>query len=389
MLTPKEIRALKPKSKRYQITDSPGLALRVQASGVKSWVFRFSRNGRVTDQTIGHWPEISLLQARAIVRKKQRELEIEPTGSFTVRDAFKFWCTKKKGKILSYRDERLRLEKYVISKIGSRQLDSITPPMIIRLMEPLEEEGKASTIKRLLMRTREIFDMTVNAGYLPSNPLSKITKVFPVPSVTHMPAVDWKELPVVLSQIESLAPEKYRVLFYFSLATLLRPKEVISIRTEWITDEAITIPAEKMKMKRVHRVPMTSYLAFLIEEAKNMRKNKRSPYLFPASYANKPISSQALAKWMHEQKEFSGRLVPHGLRTIGRSWFADHEIPFEVAEACLAHVVGSQVVRAYQRGDYFAARQKILPKWHEYIQHCAQCAKLLNSPSDNSGAETT
>lgn len=147
MLTPKEIRALKPKSKRYQITDSPGLALRVQTSGVKSWVFRFSRNGRVTDLTIGHWPEISLLQARAIVRKKQRELEIEPTGSFTVRDAFKFWCTKKKGRILSYRDERLRLEKYVISKIGSRQLDSVTPPMIIRLMEPLEEEGKASTIK--------------------------------------------------------------------------------------------------------------------------------------------------------------------------------------------------------------------------------------------------
>ena len=132
MLTPKEIRALKPKSKRYQITDSPGLALRVQVSGVKSWVFRFSRNGRVTDLTIGHWPEISLLQARAIVRKKQRELEIEPTGSFTVRDAFKFWCTKKKGRILSYRDERLRLEKYVISKIGSRQLDSVTPPMIIR-----------------------------------------------------------------------------------------------------------------------------------------------------------------------------------------------------------------------------------------------------------------
>ena len=389
MLTPKEIRALKPKSKRYQITDSPGLALRVQASGVKSWVFRFSRNGRVTDLTIGHWPEISLLQARAIVRKKQRELEIEPTGSFTVRDAFKFWCTKKKGRILSYRDERLRLEKYVISKIGSRQLDSVTPPMIIRLMEPLEEEGKASTIKRLLMRTREIFDMTVNAGYLPSNPLSKITKVFPVPSVTHMPAVDWKELPIVLSQLEKLAPQKYRVLFYFSLATLLRPKEVISIRTEWITEEAITIPAEKMKMKRIHRVPMTPYLVSLIEEAKNIRENKRSPYLFPASSANKPISSQALAKWMHEQKEFSGRLVPHGLRTIGRSWFADHEIPFEVAEACLAHVVGSQVVRAYQRGDYFAARQKILPKWHAYIQHCAQCAKLLNSPSDNSGAETT
>ena len=144
------------------------------------------------------------------------------------------------------------------------------------------------------------------------------------------------------------------------------------------------IPAEKMKMKRPHRIPMTPYLVSLIEMAKSMRKNKRSPYLFPASYANKPISSQALAKWMHEQKEFSGRLVPHGLRTIGRSWFADHDVPFEIAEASLAHVVGSQVVRAYQRGDYFSSRQKIMPKWHEYIQHCAECAKVLNETIDNS-----
>lgn len=240
-----------------------------------------------------------------------------------MRDAFKFWCSKKRGRILSYRDEKLRLEKYVISKIGSRQLDSITPPIVIKLMEPIEESGKLSTVKRLLMRTREIFDMSVNAGYLKSNPLAKITKVFPVPTVTHMPAVDWKELPIVVSQIENLAPTKYRLLFYFSLATLLRPKEVVSIRLEWINEDAITIPAEFMKMKRVHRVPLTPYLISLINEIKKNRVNQRSPYLFPAKHANKPISSQALAKWLHEQSVFRNRLVAHGLRSIGRSWFAD------------------------------------------------------------------
>lgn len=388
MLTSKTISSLKPKKTRYQITDSKGLVIRIQTTGVKSWVLRAPQNGRIKDITLGHWPEISLSQARAIARRKQKELELEPTGSYTVRDAFKFWCSKKKGRILSYRDEKIRLEKYVISKIGSRQLDSITPPIVIKLMEPIEAEGKQSTVKRLLMRTREIFDMAVNSGYLTSNPLAKITKVFAVPDVTHMPAVDWKELPIVLSQLEKLAPQKYRVLFYFSLATLLRPGEVISIRMDWINEEAIMIPAEKMKMKRPHRIPMTTYLASLIEMAKSMRKNKRSPYLFPASYANKSISSQALAKWMHEQKEFSGRLVPHGLRTIGRSWFADHDVPFEIAEASLAHVVGSQVVRAYQRGDYFSSRQKIMPKWHEYIQHCAECAKVLNETIDNSDVQT-
>lgn len=372
MLTSKKIAALKPRAKRFQITDQFGLALRVQTSGVKSWVLRVPQNGRIVDITIGHWPEISLMQARSIARQKRKEMELEPCSSYTVRDAFRFWCSKKKGRISSYRDEKIRLEKYIISKIGSRQLDSITPPIIIKLMEPIEAAGHQSTVKRLLMRTREIFDMAVNAGYLQSNPLAKITKVFPVPEVRHMPAIDWRELPIVISQIEATAPPKYKILFYFSLATLLRPGEVISIRLDWISEEAITIPAEHMKMKRAHRVPLTPFLISIINEAKRIRKNKRSPFLFPAANMNRPISSQALAKWLHDQDVFRGRLVAHGLRSIGRSWFADNDVPFEIAEACLAHVVGSQVVRAYQRTDFFAPRQKIMLSWHAFIQQCAQ-----------------
>lgn len=385
MLNSKVIKALRPKERRYQITDSEGLALRIQRSGVKSWVLRVFQNGRIVDITLGHWPELSLLQARATARRKKKELELEPSGSYTVRDAFKFWCSKKKGRIISYRDEKLRLEKYVISKIGSRQLDTITPPILIKLMEPIEAAGKQSTVKRLLMRTREIFDMAVNAGYLPSNPLAKITKVFAVPTVKHMASVDWKELPIVVSQIESLAPPKYKNLFYFSLATLLRPGEVVSIRLDWINEEAITIPAEFMKMKRVHRIPLTPYLIALIQEAKTIRKNKRSPFLFPGTRPNKHISGQALAKWLHSQAEFKNRLVAHGLRSIGRTWFADNDVPLEVAEACLAHLTGSQVVRAYQRGDYFASRSKIFLGWHAYIQTCARCAQVLSQNPDKSG----
>ena len=384
MLNSKIIRAMRPKSRRYQVTDSDGLALRIQTSGVKSWVLRVFQNGRIVDITLGHWPELSLMQARATARRKKKELELEPSGSYTVRDAFKFWCSKKKGRIISYRDEKLRLEKYVISKIGSRQLDTITPPILIKLMEPIEAAGKQSTVKRLLMRTREIFDMAVNAGYLPSNPLAKITKVFAVPTVKHMASVDWKELPIVVSQIESLAPPKYKNLFYFSLATLLRPGEVVSIRLDWINEEAITIPAEFMKMKRVHRIPLTPYLIALIQEAKTIRKNKRSPYLFPGTKPNKHISGQALAKWLHSQPEFKNRLVAHGLRSIGRTWFADNDVPLEVAEACLAHLTGSQVVRAYQRGDYFASRSKILLGWHAYIQTCARCAQVLSQNPEKS-----
>ena len=188
----------------------------------------------------------------------------------------------------------------------------------------------------------------------------------------------------MVSQIETLAPQKYKVLFYFSLATLLRPGEVVSIRLEWINEESITIPAEFMKMKRVHRIPLTPYLIAIIKEAKAIRKNKRSPYLFPGTKPNKHISGQALAKWLHSQPEFKNRLVAHGLRSIGRTWFADNDVPLEVAEACLAHVTGSQVVRAYQRGDYFASRSKILLCWHAYIQTCARCAQVLSQNPEKS-----
>lgn len=326
------------------------------------------------------------MQARSLARRKRRELELEPSGSYTLRDAFKFWCSKKKNRIASYRDEKLRLEKYVISKLGSRQLDSITPPVLIKLLEPVEAAGKLSTVKRLLMRVREIYDLAVNAGFIQANPLSKITKVFPVPEVRHMPAPDWKELPIVISQIEALAPPKYKCLFYFSLATLLRPGEVVSIRIDWISDEAITIPAQFMKMKRVHRIPLTPYLITLINEAKEIRKNKRSPYLFPATSKNRHISGQAMAKWLHDQHEFRDRLVAHGLRSIGRSWFADNDVPFELAEACLAHLVGSQVVRAYQRTDFFAPRQKVMLSWHAYIETCARCARVLSQKPAESEA---
>ena len=94
MLTSKVIKELKPKEKRYQITDSDGLALRIQRSGVKSWVLRVPQNGRIVDITLGHWPEVTLQHARALARQRKKELELEPSGSYTVRDAFKFWCSK-------------------------------------------------------------------------------------------------------------------------------------------------------------------------------------------------------------------------------------------------------------------------------------------------------
>lgn len=108
MLTSKEIKELQPKDKRYQITIQAGLALRVQRSGVKSWILRVPQNGRMVDITLGHYPEMTLQHACAIARRRRRDLELEPSGSYTVRDAFRFWCSKKKGALSA-----IAMKKYV------------------------------------------------------------------------------------------------------------------------------------------------------------------------------------------------------------------------------------------------------------------------------------
>ena len=96
-LTTKQIKALKPLTRRYSISDGNGLTIRVQPSGKKSWVFRFHHSGRVVDETIGKWPEMSLKQARQVTRNRRKEAGLTPPRGYVLNDAFRLWCGLKKG----------------------------------------------------------------------------------------------------------------------------------------------------------------------------------------------------------------------------------------------------------------------------------------------------
>ena len=358
------------------MADGFGLALRVQPTGTKTWVLRLSVNGRLSDITLGRWPEISLLQARQMARKKRKSLSLEPPRGYILRDAFKLWCGLKKGRIVSYEAERRRLERYVMRSIGSRQIDEITAPLVIHTVKGLDRAGKRATLKRVIMRTREILDLAVCAGFIEHNPIERVSRVFAPPVVKPMPSVHWKELPKVMA-VMAQAPRRVQVLFLFQLATMLRPGEAASIRKEWIGDLTLTIPATSMKKGREHRVPLTPFVLRLIEEEQRLSPHPRAGFVFSGRKAGTHVSAQALAKHLHST-ELKGRLVAHGLRSIARSWAADSAVPFEVAEACLSHVVGSQVSRAYQRSDFLEARRAVMTEWSSHIADCAQSAGLLD-----------
>ena len=375
-LSTRKIAALRPREKRYTVTDGHGLTLRVHPSGVKSWCLRISYGGRVTDLSLGRWPEVSLMQARQLARRKRKELGQEPPRGYVLSDAFRLWCNLKRGRITSYMDEKRRLERYVISPLGRRQLDEITAPLVIATVRHIEAEGHQATLKRVLMRTREIMDLAVCAGYIQHNPIDRVSRVFAAPIVKPMPAPPWRELPLVMETMKS-APVRMRILFLFSTCSMLRPGENAKLKRSWIDGDILTIPAKEMKMGRMHRVPLTVFMKQLLEAELRLSPHPRGDVIFAAKQAGKHISTQTLAKYLHST-QLSGKLVAHGLRSMARSWMADQEISFEVAEACLSHVAGSSVSRAYQRSDFLTARVLVMTRWSTFIKRCAREADMLD-----------
>lgn len=317
---------------------------------------------------------MSLKEARQVTRRKRKEFDQEPPKGYVFADAFRLWCNQKKGRIVSYENEKRMLERHLLPYVAMRQIDEITAPLIVHVTKPLAQSGRQVTLKRVVMRCREILDLAVAAGFIQHNPIDRLNKIFPAPEVEPMPSIDWRELTEAMTVIAG-ATRKIQVVFLFSLCSLLRPNEVAKLRWEWIEQDVITIPASEMKKRRAHRVPLTPELLYLLGEAKAISKHPRSGFVFSGCNGSKPMSSQTLAKYLHGTK-LKGRLVAHGLRSIGRSWMADHKILYEVAEACLAHLSGSSVSRAYQRSDFLDERRIALKKWNSFVFDCARCAQI-------------
>lgn len=376
-LTSKKIRALQPSSKRYTVNDGHGLTLRVQPTGTKSWVLRISFNGRVSDKVLGRFPELTLAQARQQARQIKQELGQDAPNGYTFRDAFTLWCNLKRGRIASYKDERRRIERHILPFIGNRQIDEITAPLIINTVKPIERAKKQATLKRILMRTREIMDLAVCAGYILHNPIARVSKVFAPPRVKPMPSLHWSELPLAFSVMQS-ASVRTQLLFLWACVTLLRPGECVKVRWDWVDGETLIIPAHEMKKGREHRVPLSPLAINILTLAKTLSPHPKSSYIWAGRSTGSHMSEQTISKFLHASP-LSGRLVAHGIRSIGRSWLADHEAPFEVAESCLSHVSGSAVSRAYQRSDYLTLRRHWMSLWDSYVLDCAQKAQFLTS----------
>lgn len=370
-LSERTIGRIEAPPKRIQLKAGDALYLRVQPSGHKSWVLRVAQAGRVRDITLGTWPALTLLQARQAAHLKRQELEIKPSAGVTFADAYRLWKMKKRGHIVSFRDECARIERHIMPRLGRLELEQVTAPVALNLLMGLR--GKPPTLKRVLMRLNEMLELAVCAGLLAQNPCRRLGRLFAEHRPIHRPYIPAARLGELFALLHC-EPLWFHCFVLWAVFSLLRPGECCAVRWKWIDGDVLTMPPEIMKKRRPHRVPLPRGVLALLAVAKSERK-QRAACVWCFGRGGAAVNKQHLAKWLNASP-LKGQLCHHGLRATGRTWMHGDGVPWEIAEDALAHLSGNATERAYLRGDCLEQRRLVMERWWSFVwrSYCAGCA---------------
>lgn len=386
-----KVKAAKSKERDYILTDGDGLQMRVRANGSKLWNFNYIHpvTKKRINMGLGTFPEVSLAQARKRT-VEARELVAQGQDPKEKRDAERHakkaatehtfenistaWFELKKDSVTpAYAEDIWRsLTLHVFPDLGTTPISAITAPKVITLLRPLETKGSLETVKRLTQRLNEIMTYGVNSGLIHANPLNGIRSVFKKPKKKNMAALAPDELKELMVAIANASIKRTtRCLIEWQLHTMTRPAEAATSRWADIDfDKKIwTIPAERMKKRRIHIIPLTEQALALLEAIKPYSGHRE--YVFPADRDPRTHCNSQTANMALKRMGFEGRLVSHGMRSMASTILNEHGWDPELIEVALAHVDKDEVRSAYNRADYIERRRPMMGWWSEHLQEAA------------------
>jgi len=251
-------------------------------------------------------------------------------------------------------------------RLGQKGVDEITTSDVMAVLLPIWT-SKAETARRVRQRIGTVMKWAVAKGYRPDNPAGgAIGAALPKNSGTrkHFRALPHSEVGPALDTVRaSSAWVISKLAFEFLVLTAARSGEVRGARWEEMDFESATwtVPAERMKAARKHRIPISARALEVLRRAEELSDG--TGLVFP-SPTGRILSPSTLSKLL---RELGVQAVPHGFRTSFRIWCGDTGVAREVAEAALAHVIRDKVEAAYARGTLFARRRKVMEDWARYI----------------------
>ena len=364
--------------------DGAGLYLVVDPSGARRWIVRVTVKGQKnrkggplrTDFGLGGADVVTLDEARERALEYRRmaksglnprfnaDREV-PTFEQISRqvhiDRLPTWKNAKHGQqwLNTLRD-------YAFPKIGRMPVDAIDQPEVLICLSPIWTT-KHETAKRLAQRVKIVLDVAKSKGFRSGeNPVTAIrdAKVLPTikAKVHHHDAMPWQDVPTFYAELSERTAVAAKAL-QFTILTACRTSEVLEAKWPEIDVETClwTIPAERMKGGKAHRVPFTDEMLAILETLQAMA----SEYVFEGQKRHQPLSNMSMLMLLRRM----GRndCTVHGFRSTFRDWASEvANAPREVAEAALAHQVGSDVERAYARSDLLTQRRVLMAKWSEW-----------------------
>ena len=396
-LTDSSIKAAKPKDKRYNLPDGKGLALWVQPDGQKCWRFRYYFNDKEKMLSLGFYPTVSLAAARqehtrfkellvqgidpSDDRKEQkRQQAMAATNSFEsiTRLWWDHWKHDKTERHAGYTIRRLEADVFPI--IGAKPINGITAAQLIAIIRKVESRGALDIAKRVLTMCGQIMRYAVAHGLAERNPAADIkpSDVLKPANKTNYTRLSEKELPELLRKIDGYEGQALtRFALQLMALTFVRTGELIGARWDEIdfAKKEWRIPAERMKMKSPHIVPLSDQAIDVLTKIKNLSADE--VLLFPSERRDgKSMSNNTILYAVYRLGHHS-RMTGHGFRGIASTILHEQGYNHDHIELQLAHAPRNAVSAAYNHALYLEPRAKMMQDWADYLDGIKTGAAVL------------
>lgn len=375
--------------------DGDGLYLQVRGPTAKAWIYRYWTAGKSREMGLGSYPSVTLEGARQERDrfKRQRQDGADPIKS---RDAERVASLQLAGKALTFteaaasfirdksqawKNEKHRqqwtntLNTYVNPILGNLPVGEIDTAAVKRVLDPIWAT-KSETATRVRGRIEAILDWCKALGYCTGeNPArwrgnlkDLLASPFDLAAVEHHPALDYQELPAFMDKLRAQQNVASSALEWVILTASRANESLRAIPAEVSESAKVwTVPRLRMKGSRgrakEHRVPLS---ARALEVLRSLPRDSENPYLFQGLRKGSHLSDGAL-RVLLIRMGVSEKATTHGFRATFRTWASEQtRFPREVVEKALAHVVGDETERAYDRGDLFEKRRKLMDAWATY-----------------------
>lgn len=393
MLTDREVKLLQAQARPYKVFDDQGLYLHVSPAGGKSWRLKFRIGGIEKTLSIGSYPTVSLAEARkrrdearrliaagvdpAHVKQEQKRagrLQQAAPLSPTLRDAADAWLKWRESTIKAKTQASIQsgLERLVLPQLGDLPLDRIRPLDIRATLVPVDEAGHAELARRLFQRLAAIFRYAATHGLTENDPTRtlKPAELFKPQTVEHRKALKPEQMPEFIEALEKhrmVLSWSVRYGLYLLMLTATRPGECRGAKWEEFDFESRVwrIPAERMKMRDEHIVPLAEQTIELLENLRGLQLHPE--LLFPSpDKPNQPISDMAFNSAI-ARIGYKGELTAHGFRSTFST--AANEAGFhpDVIELQLAHKERNKIRAAYNRALRLKDRADLMQWWADQI----------------------